>query len=620
MSKEYSFKEFIQKRLYNQIFESIEEYIPDHRSEFQLYSNSIDVEYLNGDDLALEDITIEQVYVNGDTQTNQIEFDVIASAEISFSEYSNRYGDSEDTSTVWFRVFCSASLDGKNSLFNIEYVEIYNKATKNRFKRKLSDALVPIIFKDDLNLEAELFLRKYCPMVLEFPHAVSPFEIAEKMGLTVIYKEIIEDCSIFGQIFFQDTEVDGKEVKAGTMFVDSRVAEIRNIGALNNTVIHECVHWHKHRLAFELVRLYEPELSNIATTVEEFDGIKSSHLTATDWMEWHARALAPKILLPNKMFKQHVDFIQREYNLRNNGKQKSYEELIDQLSSSFEVSKLAAKIRLVECGFEQAIGAYNWIDGHYVQAHTWKTGTLNPKQTFTIDSLNAALQSVIDPELREKLNSGKYIYIDSHFVLNTPKYVEIDIFGDTVLTEYALRNMHECALVFDVTLKNKNISETFILSCVLNRDQESPYELELKLHKGYENSTPDKQSAYIEKIMLEEAEMLNSLPRDYCKCLEMVREWRGMTYKSIAEKVLMSDKQVGRIFKGESDGSTQALVSICFVLYLPPEISNHIISNSAYPFKPGNKDHQWYQFALKSQCGKKIDEVRKFLFDKNVNL
>ncbi|WP_423363035.1 ImmA/IrrE family metallo-endopeptidase [Mycoplasma sp. P36-A1] len=278
------------------------------------------------------------------------------------------------------------------------------------------------------------------------------------MGLTVIYKEIIDDCSIFDQIFFQVTEVDGKEVKAGTMFVDSRVAEIRNIEALNNTVIHECVHWHKHRLAFELVRLYEPELSNIVATVEEFDGIKSSHLMAIDWMEWHARALAPKILLPNKMFKQHVDFIQREYNLRNNGKQKSYEELIDQLSTSFEVSKLAAKIRLVECGFEQAIVAYNWIDGHYVQAHTWKTETLNPKQTFTTDTLNAALQSVIDPELREKLNSGKYIYIDSHFVLNTPKYVEIEIFGDIVLTEYALRNMHECALVFDVALKNKNIS------------------------------------------------------------------------------------------------------------------------------------------------------------------
>ncbi|WP_423363036.1 hypothetical protein [Mycoplasma sp. P36-A1] len=135
MSKEYSFKGFIHKKLYNQIFESIEEYIPDHRSEFQFYSNSIDVEYLNGDDLSLEDTTIEQVYVNGDTQTNQIEFDVITSAKISFSEYSNRYGDSEDTSTVLFHIICNAVLNVKKRLFALEYVEIYNKATKNRFKR-----------------------------------------------------------------------------------------------------------------------------------------------------------------------------------------------------------------------------------------------------------------------------------------------------------------------------------------------------------------------------------------------------------------------------------------------------------------------------------------------------
>lgn len=39
-------------------------------------------------------------------------------------------------------------------------------------------------------------------------------------------------------------------MKSGTILIDPRVAYIRNLGALNNTIIHECVHWHIHRKAF----------------------------------------------------------------------------------------------------------------------------------------------------------------------------------------------------------------------------------------------------------------------------------------------------------------------------------------------------------------------------------
>lgn len=33
----------------------------------------------------------------------------------------------------------------------------------------------------------------------------------------------------------------------------------RNLGSTYNTIIHECVHWHRHRKAFELERLYNEE-------------------------------------------------------------------------------------------------------------------------------------------------------------------------------------------------------------------------------------------------------------------------------------------------------------------------------------------------------------------------
>lgn len=617
---QYSFKDYVKKKCSNQLYNAVSNFISNHRSDFSLWSHSIDVDALDGDDLNLEDIEVEMVFVNGDTQTNDIEFDVVVSAEISFHEYSNRYGDSEDSCTVWFRLNCSAILDGSLKKFQIAYVETYEKKRQNLFKRQLSDALVPIISKSDLDFEAELFLKQYFPAALEFPQALDPFLIAEIMGLKVDYTQITEDCSIFGQMYFQDSVVDGQEIKAGTMLIDPRIAEIRNIGALNNTVIHECVHWYKHRLAFELVRLYKPELSNITTTVDEFDGKQPQYRTATDWMEWHARALAPKIMMPKKMFKQHVDYLQRDYHLKHDGQEESYEDLIDQLSAAFGVSKLAAKIRLVECGYEQAIGAYNWVDGQYVPTHSWKAGTLKENQTFSIDAVSAAIESLINPELKALVETGNYLFIKSHFILNAEKYVVQDDWGNTTLTDYARRNMQECALIFDISVRNCSIERSSILSCVLNRDKDAPFELDIKFHGGYENSSKEKQAEKFGEVMKENAEMYAQLTNDPCVCLNKVLKWRGLTKIALAKKIPVEEKTIRRIFNGESNGSIETLTAICLALYLPPEISFHIIDKSNLTFRYNDDAHILYRFALTSLYGKSMEEIRAFLKSQNVTL
>lgn len=103
------------------------------------------------------------------------------------------------------------------------------------------------------------------------------------------------------------------------------------------------------------------------------------------------------------------------------------------MAEFFCVSNLAAKIRMIDAGYEEAIGIFTYIDGHYVKPHRFKKGVLEKNQTFSIDALEAAIQSIIHPEIR----NGNYLYIDSHFVLNHPKYVTVNLLGETVLTRYA---------------------------------------------------------------------------------------------------------------------------------------------------------------------------------------
>lgn len=87
-------------------------------------------------------------------------------------------------------------------------------------------------------------LNIYFADTLIVPQMIDPRLIAEKMGLTIVYKEITEDMSVFGQIFFHDTVVDEELIKAKTILVDGRIALVRGLGALNNTILHECFHWH----------------------------------------------------------------------------------------------------------------------------------------------------------------------------------------------------------------------------------------------------------------------------------------------------------------------------------------------------------------------------------------
>ena len=133
--------------------------------------------------------------------------------------------------------------------------------------------------------------------------AVDPKDLAESMGLKIELKHIAKDCSIFGQIFFQDAEAEfydkktdkayTEKVSAKTIFVDPDTYFLYNLGKVNNTIVHECVHWDQHRKAFELERLYNQDASRIKCRAE--GGVEGNSRTATEWMEWQANALAPRI-------------------------------------------------------------------------------------------------------------------------------------------------------------------------------------------------------------------------------------------------------------------------------------------------------------------------------------
>lgn len=79
---------------------------------------------------------------------------------------------------------------------------------------------------------------------------------------------------------------------------------------------------------------------------------------------------------------------------------------------------------MVDAGYEEAIGAFIYVDGRYVTPHKFKKNAIREDQTFTISAEEAAIQSVINRDLGELVKTGAYQYVDAHFVLNHPRYLE----------------------------------------------------------------------------------------------------------------------------------------------------------------------------------------------------
>jgi len=615
-----SFKEYVADRFENELFIAIENYVTENQEnlDLRLYK----VRNICGTELS--DIDVKYVSVN-DLPDMKIEFDVVVEAELEVRESDHHYDESENCSQ-WFMLKCSGDLGCSLNDLNIISVTEYN--SKNKQARPMSDSLVPIINKEQLESVAADFLRRYYPEALVKPMAVEPQVLAKKMGLSLEIRNITKDFSVFGQLYFHECDAefydeDSDEmvqthVDARTIFVDPKAYFLRNIGSVNNTIVHECVHWALHRKAFELERLYNSSASRIMCQVA--GGIKGNNRDATGWMEWQSNSLAPRIQMPAGPFKakakEYIARFMRETNARH--AVEVMEQVITALETFFGVSRQAAKIRLVGLGFDEAIGTYTYLDGHYIKPHGFRKGSIKANQTFSLSAQDAALERFINPELRALTDIGDYLFIDNHYVYNAPLYVQPDENGKFDLTDYARSHMDECCLVFNMTIKSK-VANQYHTECFLNREQ-SDITFEIKYHNGYQNAPQERQIALRKKQQEEALEIRKQMTDDAEQCMELLLKWRDMNYTDLGLEINRDPKTISRTIKGETTPKVETAALICFGLQLPPVISEKLMAVLQCPLNPVNPSHQWINEALHIKYPEPIWVIQEYLSQYNVEI
>lgn len=269
LARKDNFAAYLEDKYYDLMFSRLKPYIYQNRSRLNLHTSLVpDPSYVELDDLHVMGVSFKE------TEDDRILFRAAIQADVVVKGRSRRDYE-EDIVSPWFSISFTGILRCGLNMVTILSVAEYSKEYFSK-EDALSRYLVPYVYSKDLDIHAEKFLKKYCPRALDAPMSLPVKEVLEAMCLTVHLAPLPD--GIFGRTYFNNATVEiydpdrnvvSADIEEGTILVDPDVFFMRNIGSVNNTIIHECVHWDKHYKFFELQKLINPELTSISCAVVE---------------------------------------------------------------------------------------------------------------------------------------------------------------------------------------------------------------------------------------------------------------------------------------------------------------------------------------------------------------
>jgi transcriptional regulator with XRE-family HTH domain len=421
--------------------------------------------------------------------------------------------------------------------------------------------------------------------------------VKEKMGLTLIKGgRLTDDFSIFGQICFSQGKVkvydilSGKEhdldVKRGTILIDAYTYWERNLGCVNNTIAHESYHWFRHRVYAAIKSILKGEkFIACRCPAKGGDEKKSGEWTDEERMEWQANHIAPRILMPIQTARPKIEELLGQYDYYGNGADKTMilECVIDDLAEFYKVSKQSAKIRMVDLGYKEADGVYNF------EGFAPYFSSISPRDAFYEYCDNEEFRSVVD--------SGRFRYVEGYFVINSERFIAKDANGKLVLTEYARDNLDECALQFTYRRVDMRLHGQFHHDAFHRKNPDS-YQ-KLPRYDADKNAALIANAAAFKAAFEEEYETVTAISKTFSQLVTELMERKGWDAHKFAEHTRLDPNNYYRILRGETENpSIETVLNICIGLDAPPQIREELIVLAGRSWQK-TQLHCAYQFILK---------------------
>ncbi|HEO6107095.1 TPA: ImmA/IrrE family metallo-endopeptidase [Streptococcus agalactiae] len=553
----------------------------------------------------------------------ELNLEIIVIANVIVRQYIK--GEMEvDTKTKFVSVYAEVELDAGIKNFRIYNTEFKSDQYKKSRNLKLSKDWVPYIRKKDFDDIAEKFLRKYYPQALTQPTPVPVETIVSEMGLSIHQEKLTIDNSVFGKMVFKDTDVEviedeqliSKHFNKGSILVDKDVIFKRNVGSYNNTVIHECVHWELHKVFHEVKMVLDKDHSQVSSWTEE-NLADSSMWTSLDWMEWQANGIAPRILMPKVQTRIKIRELFQTLTLVNPDISRSelVQEVVDNLATFFEVSRQAAKIRMIDLGFKEANGVYNYLDDRYMRNFAFELEAFDNGSSYTITSNDLCFEYCFNESFRQIIDRNKFMYVDNHLCLKDKKFIYMTKDGP-IMTDYAYEHMDECCLIFKVKSKNfTSISNETYYDYVLNRGVTKESEIKADFVDILQNPSLMDQLPPLDMMKLGKkiSELLKELPFEFSGTLRSHRKRKNCTQPFLAKLVGITERTL-RDYETLEDNlpRLELTLSFCFALKLRPELSDDMIKKAGHQLTI-SPPHQVNKMLLSTSYYKPLSEINSIL-------
>ena len=481
---------------------------------------------------------------------------------------------------------------------------------------QLTPDLIPYLYSEHYEKAAERFLQDIYPEALKTPIRIDPQVAIKKLGLSSIECSLSPDGSVLARTHFKKglARVYDKvyqsyrynTVEEGTVLYDNSKLIYRN---QNLTLIHEV--YHQYTIKPHLVlKAYLQEKGNFQKFEKMFNDSRF-------WIEQQAKVIPPRILMPEKMFRQVVLRLMEATIAEHPsyGFLQIIAKVIDDTANFFGVSKKAAKRRMIEIGIPEARGVWEFVDGRYINNFAFDTDKIGLSETLTISEDQFYDLYLNDEEFQEVIDTGKYCYADGHVVLNRSDIVFKGL-GMRFLTDKALSHLERYALVFSLETKKSTIDE--VDDFVFNRLYDSVYETKLTYKNGIQYANDDRQNEKLNEQLEREEQLLMELPNDFEACMLKVKEWQECTFDELVDEIGCAKKTLERLFH-DNGGNLQLFVLVMVYLQLPSEIISHIFKLSRFRLSKDNEGRT-YRFIMRTFQGSTVQQVKTFLEKRGIKV
>ena len=442
---------------------------------------------------------------------------------------------------------------------------------------KLSKYLVPVLSYDEMEIMVLQLLRKY-----RGEQAVLTFQengataLAQAMGLEIRRVSLYRNHHTAAILYprerharvvasgasgsatddepFQDMTIPAKTI----VLNENRLRQ----GDIEREIYHECGHYEWHSMFFELQALHAADLR----LLEYAEADKASKPAEKDikWVERQASFVGIAAMFPRPIITPLVNRYWGEVaNLQDNLGHK-ISSVIYRIASEKQKPKSLIKTRLITMGSVGAKGAFNFVDGKYIQPFAFHPDNLGPNDTFVISRSQFTEMYEQDSDFRDLIDTHQYIYADGHVCCNLPSFVRKADKG-AALTAWALAHVDECCLRFR---KSYHVSPQSGYQ-VGELHSDSDYnEVYLTIHTMEITGMP------MEILMEKNMEYLDELPKRPSRALAKLIADRVGTQKELALNSGLSPATISRMCKDDDFRYTiQEVTRIIVGLQLPPPLS-----------------------------------------------